>query len=194
MSAIQHVTQQGNNLRNDCAWACFKMLEQAYLGASHTLRQLAEMYGRVDEFTTIAQLYRGLTAAGVPSTYTTAATWEFYLQKWAEGVPVIPLLAMHVISDNDGYGWAHFAVTTGVKDGLVTIFNPLKLKGPTSIPEAEFRRAITERSKYVGGTNSPLQAVYPLAPLAAPVPTMFDRISTVAAEIHIAADALRKAG
>jgi hypothetical protein len=184
MAAIQHVTQQGNNLRNDCAWACFKMLEQAYLGTSHTLRQLAETYGRVDEFTTIAQLYRGLTAAGIPSTYTTAATYDWYARKWAEGVPVIALLAMHVVSDNDGYDWAHFAVTTGAKDGRVTIFNPLKLKGPTTIPEAEFRRAITERSRYVGGTNNPAQAVYPIVPDAAPIPLFATRIDAVAANIR----------
>jgi hypothetical protein len=191
---IPFVTQLNNNYRNDCAFASAAMLIGAYTDSTPTIGELVTRYGVPNQFTTIAQLMRCLNAEGVPVAYTSAATWEFYQQKWHDNVPVIGLLAMHVIADNDGFPYAHFAPCVGRENHKVKLLNPLRLQAPHLVPEIEFIRAITERSRYVGGTNNPLQAVYPVAPLSAPVPTMFDRISTVAAEIHIAADVLRKAG
>lgn len=171
MAPIRHITQMDNDTSSDCAWACHKMLQDAYTGASPSIRELATRYGRVNQFTTIAQLMRGLNTEGVPVAYTANATYDWYVEKWQEGVPVIGLLAMHAVRDNDGYPWAHFAVLTGVDSKGVVTFNPLKRQGPTRIPVAEFRDAIYTRSRYVGGTNNALQAVYPLTPLAAPVPS-----------------------
>ena len=165
----KHTTQLDNAETNDCAWACFDMDMWAYLGRSPGIRALATRYGVVNKFTTVAQLVNGQTDAGIPSAYTTEATWEWYLQKWAEGVPVTTLAAMHVVTDNDGYPWAHWMKSVGYERGEVVVHNPLKRKR-TAIPEAEFRAAISERSKYVGGTNSPHIAVYPKKPLEIPVP------------------------
>jgi ABC-type bacteriocin/lantibiotic exporter with double-glycine peptidase domain len=188
-AAIKHCTQQNNDTSNDCAWACFWMLKHYYTGSSPSIRELATRYGVVNKFTTVAQLVNGLNAEGVKVKNTREATFEWYLDKWAAGVPVIALLAMHVVSDNDGYPWAHFAIVTGVTDGRVTIYNPLKLTGPTSIPVAEFNRAITEPSRYVGGTNYPAQAVYPIVPDAAPIPLFATRIDAVAANLRQFAEA-----
>jgi hypothetical protein len=94
---------------------------------------------------------------------------------------------MHVVSDNDGYPWAHFAIVTGVKDGRVTIYNPLKRQGPTTIPVEEFKRAISTPSRFVGGTNYPAQAVYPIVPAAAPIPLFANAIDAVASRVRLEA-------
>jgi ABC-type bacteriocin/lantibiotic exporter with double-glycine peptidase domain len=185
--ALKHCTQQDNDTSNDCAWACFWMLKYHYTGSSPSIRQLATKYGKVNQFTTVAQLVNGLNAEGVTAKNTREATFDWYLGKWAAGVPVIALLAMHVVSDNDGYPWAHFAIVTGVKDGRVTIYNPLKRQGPTTIPVEEFKRAISTPSRFVGGTNYPAQAVYPIVPAAAPIPLFANAIDAVASRVRLEA-------
>jgi hypothetical protein len=155
----------------------------AYHGYSPGIRALATRYGVVNEFTRVAQLVNGQTHAGIPTAYTTEASWEWYLQKWAEGVPITSLMAMHKVTDNDGFTWAHWLKSVGYERGQVVVHNPLKRKR-TTIPEAEFRAAISERSKYVGGTNSPYIAVYPKHPLAAPIPLFAPRIDAVATNIR----------
>jgi hypothetical protein len=165
----RHTTQLDNLETNDCAWACFDMDLWAYLGHSPGIRALATRYGVVDKFTTVGQLVNGQTAAGIPTAYTTNATWEWHLAMWHAGYPITTLMAMHTVTDNDGFTWAHWLKSVGYENGQVVVHNPLKRKR-TTIPEAEFRAAIAARSRYVGGTNSPYIAVYPKKPLIAPVP------------------------
>jgi ABC-type bacteriocin/lantibiotic exporter with double-glycine peptidase domain len=206
MAAIRHLSQLGNRLVNECGQTCVAMLANAYNDTALSIEDVARATGtdkgRFTPFYAynilnadgtvkerVTGLYDMLNHYGIKAQHTGAATWEFYVSKLAEGVPVIALVAYRTYGDI-----GHFMVVTRIHDGKVTVFDPLAANGPTEWTEADFRRAITTRSKYTGGTNNITQAMYPLAPLSAPVPTMFDRISTVAAEIHIAADVLRKAG
>jgi hypothetical protein len=184
----KHTTQLDNLEVNDCAWACFDMDMWAYRGYSPGIRALATRYGAVNKFTTVAQLVNGQADAGIPSAYTTEATWEWYLTMWSVGYPITTLAAMHVVTDNDGFTWAHWLKSVGYENGQVVVHNPLKRKR-TTIPEAEFRAAISERSRYVGGTNSPHIAVYPKHPLRLPKPqsSLIDALKTVAKDIHVEA-------
>jgi ABC-type bacteriocin/lantibiotic exporter with double-glycine peptidase domain len=200
MASIRHLSQLGNRLVNECGQTCVAMIANAYNDTALSIEDVARatgtdkgrftpFYAYNDNGVRVPGLYDMLNHYGVKAQHTGAATYEWYVSKLAEGVPVIALVAYRTYGDI-----GHFMVVTRIHDGKVTVFDPLAANGPTEWTEADFRRAITTRSKYTGGTNNITQAMCPLAPLAAPVPTMFDRISTVAAEIHIAADALRKAG
>jgi hypothetical protein len=99
------------------------------------------------------------------------------------------------------YEYAHFLLVTGFSGTHVTVNDPLQFEGPTTIPMAEFIKSINQQSSYilrydangkpVKGYNYSNQAMYPLAPLSAPVPTLASRISAVAREVRAAGDGLR---
>lgn len=195
MAAIRHITQLNNRLVNECGQTCAAMLANAYKGTALTVEEVARATGtdkgRFTPFYAynilnpdgsvkerVPGLFDILSHYGIKATHTGEASWEWYVSKLAEGVPVIALVAYRAYGDI-----GHFMVVTGIRDGKVTVFDPLAKTGPTEWTEAEFRRAITTRSRYTGGTNNPTQAMYPLTPLAAPVPTLQARISAIAAEI-----------
>jgi ABC-type bacteriocin/lantibiotic exporter with double-glycine peptidase domain len=196
MTHIRHVTQLNNSLTNDCAWACMAMLVQAHTGKSPTIEQLATRHGVPNKFTTVAQLVKGLNAEGVKATNTRAATFDWYVEKWEQDIAIAGLLAMHKVTDNDGFPWAHWAILTGRSKGLVKINNPLKLKEST-IPEAQFINAINMQSEYIAGYdasgkaikgyNYTNQAVYPIVPAAAPIPLFANAIDAVAARVRLEA-------
>jgi ABC-type bacteriocin/lantibiotic exporter with double-glycine peptidase domain len=183
---IPFVNQLNNRFSNDCAWACMAMYVRAYTKRTPTIEQLAARHGVPNQFTTVAQLVSGLNAEGVPARWAANATWSWYRQMWVQEIYPTALLAMHVVNDNDGYDWAHFAITAGrAPGGMVKLLNPLRRTAPHLIPEAEFKLAITKRSRYVGGTNNPLIAIYPLMPLP-PSALYSDRVQAVASSIRLA--------
>jgi hypothetical protein len=172
------------------------MLVQAHTGKTPTIEQLATRHGVPNKFTTVAQLVKGLNAEGVKATNTRAATFDWYVEKWEQDIAIAGLLAMHLVTDNDGFPWAHWAILTGRQNGFVKINNPLKLKAST-IPERQFINAINIASEYIAGYdakgeiikgyNYVNQAVYPVVPAIAPLPLYADRIDAVAARVRLEA-------
>jgi ABC-type bacteriocin/lantibiotic exporter with double-glycine peptidase domain len=199
MSTIKHVTQLNNPLVNDCGQACATMLINAYQGRALTVEQVARATGTdKGKFTpfypfvirnpdgSVKERRPGLIDIlyhyGLKASYTNAATWEWYLRKFAEAVPVIALVAYKSYGD-----MGHFMVITGASNGMVTVFDPLTDSGPTFWTEAAFKRAISVRSTYAGGTNNPHQAMYATTPLSAPIPLFANAIDAVASRVRLEA-------
>jgi ABC-type bacteriocin/lantibiotic exporter with double-glycine peptidase domain len=192
---IRHVSQLNNRLVNECGQACCTMLINAYQGRALTVEEVARATGTdkgkftpfyrlpiKDKNGNVIEIRPGLNDIlnhyGLKPSFSGAATWEWYLQKFAEGVPVIALVAYKSLGD-----MGHFVVVTGTSNGMVTVFDPLTETGPSQWTEAAFRRAIAVRSTYTGGDNNPHQAMYIDTPLSAPIP-LFARIDAVAANIR----------
>jgi ABC-type bacteriocin/lantibiotic exporter with double-glycine peptidase domain len=189
MRKIVHVTQNGNAFRNDCGPACIAMLASAYTGRDVTIAQVVKALNNANQFTTIAQLVTGLSAFGVKAASTREATWFWYQQRLDAGVPVIALVDYASYSSNPGrYLYAHFLIIAAYTNTKAIVFDPLRNDGPAEIPLNEFINSINTPSRYVGGTNYPAQAVYPIVPLSAPIP-LFARIDAVAANIRQFAEA-----
>lgn len=201
--AIHHVSQLNNRLVNECGQACCTMLINAYKGRALTVEEVARATGTdKGKFTPFYELkikdskgnvievrpglFNILDHFGIKAAYSGQATLDWHKAKWAEGVPVITLVGYPSLNN-----MGHFVVTVGYRAGEVTLFDPLTATGPVTWPEAKFVRAISVRSTYTGGDNNPTQAMYPLTPLAAPVPTLQARISAIAAEIGGVAGGLR---
>jgi ABC-type bacteriocin/lantibiotic exporter with double-glycine peptidase domain len=211
---IKHLTQRTNTLANDCSQACAAMLVNAYQGLSLTIEQLARATGtntgKFVPFTTYPKA-DGTRVIGLndifahynlPVRHTGDATIDWYRETLARGVPVLALVDYSAYTKKPTpYEYAHFLLVTGFSDTHVTVNDPLQFEGPTTIPMVEFIKSINQQSSYilrydangkpVKGYNYSNQAMYPLAPIAAPVPTFAGVISTVAREVRAAGDGLR---
>jgi ABC-type bacteriocin/lantibiotic exporter with double-glycine peptidase domain len=196
MSTIKHVTQLNNPLVNECGQACATMLINAYQGRSLTVETVARATGTDEgKFTPFYRLvFRNpdgsvkevrpglndiLNHYGLKPSFSNTATWEWYLRKFAEGVPVIALVAYKSYGD-----MGHFMVVTGTKNGMVTVYDPLMPTGPSQWTETAFKRAISVRSTYTGGTNNPHQAMYVETPISAPLPLFANAIDAVAVKLY----------
>jgi hypothetical protein len=177
------------------------MLVNAYRGLSLTVEQLAAAtntnkgrftpfyaYNILNDDGTVKErvpgLFDMLEHYSIRAAWTNNATFDFYQAKWADGYPVIALVDYASFSDNRGYTFAHFLIATGTRGDDVITFDPLRATGPTTVPIAEFKRAIATRSRHTTGTNEPHQAMFPLKPLIASLYS--DRVQAVASSIRLA--------
>jgi ABC-type bacteriocin/lantibiotic exporter with double-glycine peptidase domain len=196
---IRHITQLNNRLVNECGQACCTMLINAYQGRALTVEQVARATGTdKGKFTPFYELkikdkdgnvietrpglFNILGHYGIKATYSGNATLDWHRAKWAEGTPVITLVGYKSYGD-----MGHFVVTVGYKAGEIILFDPLTTAGPVAWSEAKFVRAITVRSTYTGGDNNPTQAMYPVAPLSAPIPLFANAIDAVASRVRLEA-------
>jgi ABC-type bacteriocin/lantibiotic exporter with double-glycine peptidase domain len=167
LGVIRHASQLANQFTNECGWCVALMLILAYLGLDLTLAQLISTFGvHKGQFT---PFYTYTNDAGkkvlglndifarfkLNVAFTNRATWDWYLRMTALGIPVIALVAYRKYGDI-----GHFVIVKAASEHGVVMFDPLSPTGPTVWTAEEFRRAISIRSKYTGGTNGPHQAMY----------------------------------
>jgi ABC-type bacteriocin/lantibiotic exporter with double-glycine peptidase domain len=190
---IRHLTQRTNTLANDCSQACSAMLVNAYLGLNLSVESLAKATGtNTGRFVPFSSYTKpnGTRVVGLNDifahyklamTHTQKATLAWYRETLGRGIPVLALVDYSAYSDNPlRYEYAHFLLVVSMTDTTARVMDPLRTEGPTDIPLREFAKSINQQSAYIArydangkpvkGYNYSNQAMYPLAPLIAPVP------------------------
>lgn len=199
LGILRHVSQLANQWTNECGWCAALVLIWAYLGLDLTLARLIALFGvHKGQFTPfytytndVGKKVLGLNDIfgrfDLSVGFTNRATWEWYLDMSARGIPVIALVAYRKYGDI-----GHFVIVQTASEHGVVLFDSLESTGPTVWTAEEFRRAISIRSKYTGGTNNPHQAMYITNPFPKPKPArpaslILDELQSAATAIQAAA-------
>lgn len=120
---IDFVTQQNNNIANDCGAACVAML----VGASIE-KVLAAINHQPGKPLHVAQLIQALAAYRLPHDHTTLLHLPLIRESLARGWPVIALVNYGALADGlkaADYNGNHFVVVTGFLRDAFLVHDPL---------------------------------------------------------------------
>jgi hypothetical protein len=204
-------TLNGKPLRNLCGPANAAYAIQAVTGRLLTPKQVAIETGNADNtFTNFGELQAILEHYNIkaPSViYQRPATIEWHRDILAAGSIAITLVDYRKLTNKApgfaSYRYAHFVTPVRITTDTVWLHDPLRTEGPTPEPLISFIAAINAKSLYRswvidndhenGGyyddfENYANQALeIRNASIAAPVPSLFDRVQAVAREVRLAA-------
>lgn len=136
---IEHVTQQGNNLRGDCGPAVVAMLTGLSIEQA-----LAACELRPHQWATFGHLIRGLRANGIQSTFIRGMRPLEMQGHLLDGRPVVCLVDYGKLPGRlraENFNGAHFVLLAGMDDDDFLVHDPLQQQGFVRWLATELRHA-----------------------------------------------------